>query len=224
MLISCHSYFFTLILGLILSFTPIAHANSNFEGLFSDIGFGYRDINTSMSSSLTINGTTVPSALSVGQPSRAVAVFTGGYNFPIALGYILGVGANISPASGQQQEVQVQALNQSISLTGIKPLYNYGFFLSPGFKTKDGLIYFKVGKQTQVVNSNTGTNFNGYLVGLGYKQFIYDSIYLFGEANYSSYDAQTTTRTIISAGRTINSSITASLQTTRLLVGLGYQF
>jgi hypothetical protein len=83
----------------------------------------------------------------------------------------LGIGANISPANGLAQQLHIQALNQAVTVSGIKPLYNYGFFLSPGFQTEDGLFYLKVGKQTQVVNSNTGSDFNGYLLGLGYKQF-----------------------------------------------------
>jgi hypothetical protein len=136
----------------------------------------------------------------------------------------LGIGANISPANGLAQQLQIQALNQAVTVSGIKPLYNYGFFLSPGFQIADGLFYLKAGKQTQVINSNSGSNFNGYLLGLGYKQFIYDSIYLFGEANYSFYESQTTSRTIIASGQTINASITTSPQSTRLLLGLGYQF
>ena len=136
----------------------------------------------------------------------------------------MGIGANISPANGLAQQLQIQALNQSLTLNGIKPIYNYGIFLTPGFETKEGLFYLKVGKQTQVVNSNTGTNLNGYLLGLGYKQFIYDSIYLFGEANYTLYQSQTTSRTIVASGRTINASITTSPQSARLILGLGYQF
>jgi hypothetical protein len=153
-----------------------------------------------------------------------VAVLTAGYNFNITQHYFLGIGANISPSNGLTQQLQIQALNRTTTISGATPLYNYGFFLSPGFETEYGLIYLKAGKQTQVVNSNTGFNFNGYLLGLGYKQFVYDSIYLFGEVNYSSYDAQTTTRTITSLGQTLNASVTTSAQTTRLLLGLGYQF
>jgi outer membrane immunogenic protein len=201
-----------------------AQARSNFEGFFADLGAGYRNPSSSMNSDLTLNGAVIPSTISSSGISHAVAAFTAGYNFNITRNYFLGIGANTSPANGLAQQLQIQALNQVVTVSGIKPLYNYGFFLSPGFQTEDGLFYLKAGKQTQVVNSNSGSNFNGYLLGLGYKQFIYDSIYLFGEVNYSFYESQTTSRTIVASGRTIDASITTSPQSTRLLLGLGYQF
>ena len=196
----------------------------NFEGFFADIAYGYRDINATTTSTLSINGSTIPSTLSTGQPSNTVSVFTAGYNLPLLSGFVLGVGANISPGSGQAQQSQIKALNQTIALPGNKPLYNYGFFLAPGLVTGDGLAYLKAGIQTQVNNSNINPNFNGYLLGIGYKQMIYRSIYLFGEADYVSYQAQTTTKTVFASGRSINASITTKPQSTRYLVGLGYQF
>jgi hypothetical protein len=224
MLIARRHYFLSALLSCIVSTTPAVQASSNFEGFFTDIAVGQRNVNATPSSSLSINGRAIPSTLSLGQTSHAMTVLTAGYNFPISSGYVLGIGANISPASGQAQQLQVQALNQSISLAGIKPLYNYGIFLTPGMIIGDGLAYLKVGTQTQVNNSNTGPNFNGYLLGIGYKHLIYHSIYLFGEANYAAYEAQTTTRSVISSGQTINASVTTKPQGSRLLLGLGYQF
>ena len=226
MLITRRLYFF-----LFLPILPLgiygevqAQTKFNFEGFFADFATGYRNPSSSMNSNLTLNGAVIPSAISSSGISHAVAVLTTGFNFNIAQSYFLGIGVNISPANGLAQQLQIQALNQAVTVSGIKPLYNYGFFLSPGFQTEDGLFYLKAGKQTQVVNSNTGSNFNGYLLGLGYKQFIFDSIYLFGEANHSFYESQTTSRTIIASGQAINASITTSPQSTRLLLGLGYQF
>jgi hypothetical protein len=88
-----------------------------------------------------------------------------GYNFPIGSAFKLGIGANISPSSGQAQQIQAQTQNQVVSLPGVKPLYNYGFFLAPSVVIGDGLAYLKLGAQTQVNNSNTGPNLNGYLLG-----------------------------------------------------------
>jgi hypothetical protein len=201
-----------------------AQSGPNFHGFFADIAYGYRDVNATSSSSVSLNGSPTPSTLSTGQPSNTVGVFTAGYNFPLSSLFVLGLGANISPGSGQAQQAQIKALNQTISLPGNKPLYNYGFFLAPGLVTGDGLLYFKAGIQTQVNNNNINPNFNGYLLGLGYKQFIYRSIYLFGEADYVSYQAQTTTKTVILPGRTINASVTTKPQSSRYLIGLGYQF
>jgi hypothetical protein len=226
MLITRYIGFFLLLPILTIGIFGKAHAQSrsNFEGFFADFGAGYRNSNSSTNSELTLNGATIPSKISSSGLSHAVAVLTTGYNFNIAQNYFLGIGANISPANGLAQQLQVQALNQSVMVSGIKPLYNYGFFLSPGLQTEGGLFYLKVGKQTQVVNSNTGSNLNGYLLGLGYKQFIYDSIYFFGEANYSIYESEITSRNIVTSGRTINTSVTTTPQTTRLILGLGYQF
>jgi hypothetical protein len=136
----------------------------------------------------------------------------------------LGVGANISPGSGQAQQAQIRALNQTISLPGNKPLYNYGFFLAPGLVTGDGLLYAKAGIQTQVNNNNINPNFNGYLLGLGYKHLLYRSIYFFTEADYVSYQSQTTTKTVALPGRTLIASVTTKPQSSRYLIGLGYQF
>jgi len=86
------------------------------------------------------------------------------------------------------------------------------------------LAYLKLGAQTQVNNSNTGPNLNGYLLGIGYKQLITQSVYLFGEADYVAYKAQTTTRNVITSGQAINASITTKPQASRFLVGIGYQF
>jgi hypothetical protein len=226
MLITRHISLFLLLSILTLGIACKVHAQSrpSFEGFFADVGAGYRNSNTSTSSQLTLNGTAIPSSVSTSGLSHTVAVLTAGYNFNITQNYFLGIGANLSPASGLVQQLQIQALNQSITVSGIRPLYNYGFFISPGLQTENGLLYLKAGKQTQVVNSNTGTNLNGYLLGAGYKQFIYESIYLFGEANYSLYESQTTSRIIIAPGSTINASITTTPQTIRLLLGLGYQF
>ena len=142
----------------------------------------------------------------------------------ISPGYYLGIGASIVPGSGQAQQVQLQALNQTINLQGVKPLYNYGIFLSPALIIGEGLAYFKAGTQTQVNNSNTSSNYNGYLLGLGYKQFVYQSIYLFGEVDYVAYNNQTSGRTADASGRLANISINTAPSGERFLLGLGYQF
>ena len=226
MLVSRYISFCLLLPLLTLGIAGEAHTQtrSDFQGFFTDVGAGYRNSYSSTSTELTLNGAVIPSSVSSSGISRTVAVLTTGYNFNITENYFLGIGANLSPANGLAQQLQIQALNQTATVSGIKPLYNYGFFLSPGFETKEGLLYLKAGKQTQIVNSNTGKNFHGYLFGVGYKKFIYDSIYLFGEANYTLYQSQTTSRTIVASGRTINASVTTTPQASRLLLGLGYQF
>lgn len=212
----------SLILG--LGNAAQAHASANFDGFFADFGFGYRDVNSSTSASLSVNGTPISSTLSSGQPTNISNVFTLGYNFPIDSTFKLGIGANISPASGQSQQIQLRTQNQVVTLLGIKPLYSYGFFLAPSLVIGDGLAYLKLGAQTQVNNSNTSPNFNGYLLGIGYKQLLTQSVYLFCEADYVSYPAQMYSRAITASGRSINSWVTTKPQGSRYLIGLGYQF
>lgn len=207
-----------------ISTSAYAQSEANFEGFFADVSFGYRDVNATTTTALSVNNVSVPSTLNSGQPSDTVGVLTAGYNFLLLPRFVLGLGANISPGSGQAQQAEIKALNQTIVLPGNKPLYNYGFFLAPGLVIGDGLAYFKAGMQTQVNNNNINPNFNGYLLGLGYKQFIYRSIYLFGEADYVSYQSQSTTKMVFLPGRTINASVNTKLQSSRYLIGLGYQF
>jgi len=209
-----------------LGFSSISNAqnNSHFDGFFADLGVGYRNVNTSSSSSLTLNGSAIPSSLNTEQPSSTVTALTAGYNLRVTPGYILALGANISPASGQAQQVQIQALNQTIALAGIKPLYNYGFFIAPGLELGEGLAYLKVGTQTQVNNSNTSPNFYGYLIGMGYKHIVYESIYVFGEADYAAYSSQTTNKSVSSSGRMINATVTSTPQGSRFLLGVGISF
>ncbi len=201
-----------------------AHSDLQFDGFFADVGAGYRNVTAGSSSTLTFRGNPIPYSMSSSTPSNSMAIVSAGYNFALAPNYYLGIGANISPASGLAQQTSIVAFNKTYSVTGVKPLYNYGVFLAPGMLLGSGLIYAKVGSQTQVVNSNTGSNFMGYLLGLGYKQPIYESIYAFGEFDYSKYQSQTITRSIGTSSGTINASINSAPQNIRFLLGLGYQF
>ena len=204
--------------------TSCADGDTQFQGFFMDIGAGYRGMSNASSSAVTSRGISIPYSISSSEPSNAVAVATAGYNFAITPGYYLGMGANISPASGLAQQTSIVAFNKTYTVTGIKPLYNYGIFLSPSMLLGSGLMYAKVGSQTQVINSNTGGNFKGYLLGLGYKRPIYESIYAFGEFNYSKYQSQTISRSIATNSGSINATVTSTPQNVRLLLGIGYQF
>ncbi len=219
-----HSFIFLVFLLLGIASGAKAQSESHFDGFSADLAFGYRMISASTTSALTINGNAVPSSVSSSQPTNTLSALAVGYNFNISPGYYLGIGASIVPGSGQAQQVQLQALNQTINLQGVKPLYNYGIFLSPALIIGEGLAYFKAGTQTQVNNSNTSSNYNGYLLGLGYKQFVYQSIYLFGEVDYVAYNNQTSGRTADASGRLANISINTAPSGERFLLGLGYQF
>ena len=221
---SKYSHLFFELLLLFIIGTNFAHGESRFDGFYMDVGAGYRNITTTTSSSVTFRGNAIPYSMSSSKPSSAVGVASAGYNFILAPSYYLGVGVNASPASGLAQQTTIVALNKTYSVSGIKPIYNYGVFITPGMLLESGLIYAKVGSQTQVVNSNTGRNFKGYLFGLGYRQPVYESIYAFGEFDYSKYQSQAIARSIVTSSGVINSSVTSTPQNIRLLLGIGYQF
>ena len=219
-----HSYLLFALPIVMLIGTGSAHCDSLYDGFFVDVGAGYRSITASSSSAVTFRGNPNPYSISSSEPSNAIVVASAGYSFTLAPSYYLGVGVNVSPASGLAQQTSIVALNRTYSAAGIKPLYNYGVFLAPGMLFESGLVYAKVGSQTQVVNSNTGGDFKGYLMGLGYKQPIYESIYAFGEFDYSKYQSQTIARSMATSSGPINAFVTSTPQNVRLLLGLGYQF
>jgi len=216
-----------LIFGLLILFfngTRSAYGEPRFDGFFVDVGAGYRNITTSSSSAVTFRGNSIPYSMSSSTPNNAVVVASAGYNFAITPGHYLGVGANASPANGLAQQTSIVALNKTFTVTGIKPIYNYGIFVTPSMLFGSGLMYIKAGSQTTVVNSSAGSSFRGYMLGLGYRQPIYESIYAFGEFDYLKYQSQIISRRIVNAGGSINASVTTAPQNIRFLLGIGYQF
>ena len=66
---------------------------------------------------------------------------------------------------------------------------------------------------------------NGYIIGLGYKQFITSGFYGFAEANYITYgkaDFGATNKN--DAVFNITTTTNSALSTYQLLVGVGYKF
>lgn len=81
--------------------------HSKFRGFYTDLGLGYRYINTSTSSALTLNGSMIPSSVSSSGSRHTLAVLIAGYSFNVAQNYYLGIGANISPSNGLTQQLQI---------------------------------------------------------------------------------------------------------------------
>jgi opacity protein-like surface antigen len=189
-----------------------ALAQSAFEGFYAQAGIGYESVTPSFS------GGTI-----VGRPYYVSAAnsngFTGnigaGYNFAVTPSFLLGIGAEYSPISGQKA-------NYTTTVPGIVSVtsqYNkkdsYNIFVAPGIVIdKDKLAYAKVGYTGANVSDNGNTNLNGYSLGIGYKQIISGGLYGFGEVNYASY-----------ANTSIQGATGSfSAQSTNALVGLGYKF
>ena len=165
-----------------------------------------------------------------------------GYNFGINESYILGLGANYtlgasSAGSGSftltapgNPAAPVNTTGGPINATKpisyqLKNIWSVAAY--PGYVIdKDRLAYAKIGYTGMTIGINSAsapyqtTNLSGYVLGLGYKQMITQSLYLLGEVNYAGIS--TKAGTLTSSYGTFSSNIGGSGYD--LLVGVGYRF
>ena len=192
-------------------------AQSVFEGFYGQVGIGYENSTPSYSGG-TLNNSAYSYGISGGTTNSFAATATIGYYFPVTGNFLLGIGAEYSPLSGTSSNatVTVPALKYSESQS-IKKGDSYNLFISPAYAIdKEKLAYAKVGYSS--ANYEIGGDndtYNGYSLGLGYRQIIQGSWYGFAEVNYTSYGNQNVAT---------NASGTASFKVTNALVGVGYKF
>ena len=207
-------------LGLAITLATLASssfAQSVFEGFYGQVGIGYENSTPSYSGG-TLNNSTYSYGISGGTTNSFAATATIGYYFPVTGNFLLGIGAEYSPLSGTSSNatVTVPALKYSESQS-IKKGDSYNLFISPAYAIdKEKLAYAKVGYSS--ANYEIGGDndtYNGYSLGLGYRQIIQGSWYGFAEVNYMSYGNQNVAT---------NASGTASFKVTNALVGVGYKF
>ena len=198
---------------------PSAFSQSAFEGAYGQIGIGYESVAPSFSGG-QVYGTGYRANYSIS--SSNANSFTGnvgiGYTFLLAPQFTLGLGAEYSPieSSSTNATISIPSLRSS-STVSWKKTNSYNIFLAPGYAIdKDKLAYVKVGYSGATISADGDTNFNGYSVGIGYKQIISSAWYGFAEVNYSSYGNQNI------GGGGING--TYNFNSTNALVGVGYKF
>jgi len=208
----------SLIVGLgFISLTAPSFAQSVFTGFYGQVGIGYENSTPSYSGG-TLNNSAYSYGISGGTTNSFAATATIGYYFPVTGNFLLGIGAEYSPLSGTSSNatVTVPALKYSESQS-IKKGDSYNLFISPAYAIdKEKLAYAKVGYSS--ANYEIGGDndtYNGYSLGLGYRQIIQGSWYGFAEVNYTSYGNQNVAT---------NASGTASFKVTNALVGVGYKF
>ena len=145
--------------------------------------------------------------------------------------------------------------NATLSGSKIKTSNRLNIFITPGYEIdKDKLVYIKAGYSMVKVDatapttlssngttssisdptngfgapfSNPSKTLNGYIVGLGYKQIIDKGLYLFGEANYMSYNKANFVSSLTipnTGGVSVSSSSNSGLNSYQVLVGIGYKF
>jgi hypothetical protein len=208
----------SLIVGIgFISLTAPAFAQTAFTGFYGQVGIGYENSVPSYSGG-ALNKSTYTYSMSGGTTNSFAGTATLGYYFPVSTNFLLGIGAEWSPLEGVKSNatVTLPALKYSETQT-IKKGDSYNIFVAPAYVIdKDKLAYAKVGYSG--ANYEVGGDndvYNGYSLGLGYRQMIQGSWYGFAEVNYTSYGNQNVAT---------NASGTASFKVTNALVGVGYQF
>jgi|APCry1669189070_1035195.scaffolds.fasta_scaffold54550_1 hypothetical protein len=205
----------------LIGLTLPTFAQSVFEGFYGQVGIGYENSTPSYSGG-TLNGITpgplYTYGISGGTTNSFAATVTLGYYFPVAGSFLLGIGAEYSPLSGNSSNATVSIPGVKYSESqSVKKGDSYNFFISPAYAIdKEKLAYAKVGYSgaNYEIGGDNDT-YNGYSLGLGYRQIIQGSWYGFAEINYTSYGSQNVAS---------NATGTASFKVTNGLVGVGYKF
>ena len=210
-------YYLPLLAIALATLASPSFAQSVFEGFYGQVGIGYENSTPSYSGG-TLNNSAYSYSLSGGTTNSFAATATIGYYFPVTGSFLLGIGAEYSPLSGTSSNatVTVPALKYSESQS-IKKGDSYNLFISPAYAIdKEKLAYAKAGYSSANYEIGGGNDtYNGYSLGLGYRQIIQGSWYGFAEVNYFSYGNQNVAT---------NASGTASFKVTNALVGVGYKF
>ena len=208
----------SLIVGIgFISLTTPSFAQSVFEGFYGQVGIGYENSTPSYSGG-TLNNSAYSYGISGGTTNSFAGTATIGYYFPVAGSFLLGIGAEYSPLSGNSSNATVSIPGVKYSESqSVKKGDSYNFFISPAYAIdKEKLAYAKVGYSgaNYEIGGDNDT-YNGYSLGLGYRQIIQGSWYGFAEINYTSYGSQNVAS---------NATGTASFKVTNGLVGVGYKF
>ena len=220
-----------------------AMAQSAFEGFYGQLATGYEN---NMMSNLAVTGTQAGQAndnwSASNQSFGGVPLVIGaGYNFSVAPKWLLGLGADYSALSQKSSTFNYTQGNETMSGASVQVNNRFNIFLAPGYELdKDKLVYAKAGYSSVSTKSYSPTSYTapgqsssswaqttqsktsgGYVLGLGYKQFITGGLYGMTEFNYMSYSKSTYSSTD-SSGYTTTAN--PSLSSFQFLVGLGYKF
>jgi outer membrane immunogenic protein len=213
-------------------------AQSKFEGPYAQVGIGYESVSPSLTYgnyNISQSGNpiiiSVPTGSNVSNSNSFAGNLTAGYNFLVTKDFLLGIGVDYSPISGSKSN-----FSTSDTITGTangqwNKEYSYNIFLSPAISvSSDGLLYGKVGytsgsfKSQYSGESSVTKDLTGYTIGIGYKQFLTEGLYGFGEVNYAGYNKLNFDNALTSGAFRVTQTTTISANTINVLVGLGYRF
>lgn len=214
------------------------------EGFYGQVGVGYGTITPSIQNGTAqVSGfpvTANTNATNVNNLNTGVANIAAGYNYGINDKWIVGLGLSYDPGASSTATgtLNVTApVNASLGpysgakLGSTNATYQfknvYSITVNPGYAIdKDKLAYMMLGYTGATVGLSSPdipyntVNLTGYVVGLGYKQMITQSLYMLGEVKYASYGQKTAS--VSGSGVTLSNSISAN--GAELLVGVGYRF
>ena len=213
---------------------PLAvNAQSKFDGFFGQVAVGYETISPSLTSSPVTSPTSsavIPTSISASSNSGFSSAIAAGYTWSFNKDYNIALDVAWLPTNSQQTTSTLVIGGRGYPATS-KTVNRYRIAIQPGMNVgTDGLAYFKVGYAAGE-NQTTGasgdvynTNHNGYVLGLGYKQFITGGLYGFGEFNYSSMNKQNTTNSFKVGANSYSYTVTNTSSSSNVMVGLGYRF
>ena len=195
---------------------PSAFAQSVFQGFYGQIGIGYESSAPSFSGG-NVTGTPYSYSVSSSNLNYFTGTVAAGYYFPITNAFLLGIGAEYSPIESPSTNYTVNIPSAKYTeQQGVKKQNSYNIFISPAWAIDtEKLAYAKIGYASAQYKAEQTDTFNGYSLGLGYRQIITGNWYGFGEVNYTSYGSQNLAS---------NATGTVSINATNALVGVGYKF
>jgi hypothetical protein len=218
-------------LFILFGLTNIAQAESQFDGTYVQLSFGYTNVNQNINHTDTYSTYNLSSS-SFDDIKTLTSSIGAGYNWSINSKLIFGLGFEISPTTSSKANYTISPNQTALYLnpntpiiTGSTQLKNpWNFYVSPGYLINSNqLIYSKIG-YTQAVGVNTNSQvdniYKGYSIGLGYKQKFENKFYAYAEWNYANYDTINETTTASSVMSTNISKPIAN----NFMVGLGYTF
>lgn len=208
---------------------------SKFQGAFGQIGIGYESASpTSTSAYIAGPRGSLPATPNYSNANSFAGTVGLGWYQDVAKGYLLGVGVEYSPINGETSSYTVSSTATVGGVTGTanrsytyQKKNSYNIFLSPAVTVGDaGLAYLKVGYTGAEFNQYNSLNasYSGYSLGLGYKQLFTGGWYGFGEVNYASYGSQSVSTTYTINNNRYSAGGSGGMNTTNLLVGVGYKF
>ena len=227
-----------LVLAMAGVFATSANAQSAktnpWEGFYAEAAVGWGQFNPTINNA-SIKSTaygTLPITTQQDNLSTGTNKIGLGYTYGINDRYTLGIAASYSlgassAANGSFYATLPNGTTSSPTWFKYQIKDVWSVTVNPGYVIdKDKLAYAKVGMTGNTMGINGGTanyqtyNFTGYVLGLGYKQMVTQSVYFLGEVNYAGISSKTAT--IQTSRGPITGNVGGS--GVDVLVGVGYKF